>query len=120
MENERLLTPEERVKLLYGYVAESGEFRDALIKAQDVKTTAALIAWLEEPCINHPFFVKGKTRYHTKRFCPDCWQSLKQSLEAVDIKRIDTEQKFPLGTQVKQNGKTYTYYKQGKESLEAK
>jgi len=39
------------------------------------------IQYLEGPCINHPFFVKGKTRYHLKRFCPDCWQELKAGVK---------------------------------------
>jgi hypothetical protein len=86
MANERLLTPEERVKLLYEYVAESGEFRDALIKAQDAKTTAALIEQIEDvlDLCHMPNNCSGCTLEYIQ--CPDRrhydqWQSLKQSLK---------------------------------------
>ena len=77
MKSERLLTNEELRK---HFKTTSVSCR-GICEDQDRKTTAALIVWLEEPCINHPFFVKGKTRYHSKRFCPNCWQELKESVK---------------------------------------
>jgi hypothetical protein len=64
-----------------------------ILKAQDAKSTAALIAWLNEPCDEHPTKPDGINpvkwissclyKAHRKD-CPQCWQSLKQSLEVKE------------------------------------
>ena len=48
-----------------------------LFEAQDAKTTAALIAWLEEPCDKHRG-IHGWFELH-RYLCAECWQELKES-----------------------------------------
>jgi hypothetical protein len=46
------------------------------LKAQDLKTAAAIIEWLDEPCDKH-----GCWRKQPRRICRSCWQELKESVK---------------------------------------
>jgi hypothetical protein len=89
MENERLLSDMDLVELFCmdcdlsldcrenGNPCEGMEFAEVAVKAQDAKTTAALIAWLDEPCEIHRG-IHGWFELH-RYLCPQCWQELKES-----------------------------------------
>jgi hypothetical protein len=83
MENERLLSDER----LNGLVAQCGfriTLNDAILVAiaQDVKSIAALIEWLDETCDKHQDKEKCDPEYFPlKRNCSTCWQELKESVK---------------------------------------
>jgi hypothetical protein len=83
MENERLLTAHEL--LVVGMRTAMGdliELQNETAKAQDAKSIAALIKWLDAPCDKHQDKEKCDQKYFPlKRNCSTCWQELKESVK---------------------------------------
>jgi hypothetical protein len=89
MENERLLTQDE-----FEEAETKGKWENdctPIMEAQDAKTAAAIIKWLDEPCEKHLVYEPFDNQYHYrdkgtfywshKKDCFDCWQELKESVK---------------------------------------
>jgi hypothetical protein len=84
--HERLLTTVELAQAAGFYDPADTVFIDgyemSIAKAQDTKSIAALIEWLDETCDKHQDKEKCDPEYFPlKRNCPTCWQELKESVK---------------------------------------
>jgi hypothetical protein len=90
---DRLLREQERQDIvtrhILGYITDADMVLNTA-KAQDAKTSAAIIKWLDEPCTKHPFEpVYWKPNpiivYPSHRIeCFQCWQELNDHVKGTE------------------------------------